>query len=85
MEKYTAEMHEEYVQAETERKAAEEQDRREKVEKETAKQAWLRDGGRAEDFERAWPSLRDDARRERVKDADRQARQAMRNSAGSRL
>lgn len=76
--KYTAEMHEEYRRQEDEKAAKEEHERRERVEKESARQAWLADGGRAADFERAWPQLRDEGRRQRVLDADQAAREAQR-------
>jgi hypothetical protein len=83
--KYTAEMHEEYRRKEDEKAAREEQERSERMEKESARQAWVADGGRAEDFEREWPKLRDEGRRQRVVDADKRAREAMRQSNVSRI
>jgi hypothetical protein len=83
--KYTMEMHEEYRRKEDEKAAKLEQERRERMEKETARQAWLADGGREGDFEREWPKLRDEGRRRRVVDADRHAREAMRESNVSRI
>jgi hypothetical protein len=76
--KYTAEMHEEYRRKQDEKAAKEEQERREAVEKETARRAWVADGGAETDFEKEWPSLRDAGRRQRVVDADKQAREAQR-------
>jgi hypothetical protein len=37
--------------------------RRESLEKVSAFRAWVADGGRAEDFEKEWPKLRDEGRR----------------------
>ncbi len=76
--KYTAEEHAEYRRAEDERPAKEEQDRREKADKGAAKRAWILDGGSEADFERAWPGMRDEARRQRVRSADEQAREDQR-------
>lgn len=76
--KYTTEEHEEYRRTEDERIAREEQDRREKADKGAARAAWLRDGGTVADFERQWSSMRDEARAERIKNADRRAREDMR-------
>jgi hypothetical protein len=83
--KYTQEMYEEYRKDQDEKAAKEEQERRERTEKESARQAWVADGGRAEDFEKEWPKLRDEGRRRRIVDADRQAREAMRESNVSRI
>jgi hypothetical protein len=85
VEPYTREMHEQFVQAEEERKGKEEQARREKSEKDSARKAWLADGGREMDFERQWPSIRDEARKQRVMSADREARQSMRARGVSRI
>lgn len=76
--KYTLEEHEQHVEAEERRQAKEEQERREKADKGAAKAAWIRDGGNAADFERNWSRLRDERRSERVKVADRRAREAQR-------
>jgi hypothetical protein len=84
-ERYTAEMHQAHVEAEEKRKAEEERQRLERSEKETARRAWLADGGRAGDFEREWPGLRNEARRRRVVDADREAREAQRRAGVSRI
>jgi hypothetical protein len=78
--KYTQEMHEEYRRKEDEKAARREQEQREAMEKETARQAWLRDGGSEYDFQREWPRLRDEGRRRRIMDADHNAREAMRES-----
>ena len=85
MPKYTAEMHEEYRRQQDEKAAKEEQERRERTEKESARRAWLAEGGRVEDFEREWPQLRDEGRRRRVVDADRRAREEMRLRGVSRM
>jgi hypothetical protein len=78
MEKYTLEEHQQYVE-EQQRKAKEaEQARREQVEKETARRAWVADGGDEEGFQQYWPLLRDEGRAERTKNADRQAREVQR-------
>jgi hypothetical protein len=84
-EKYTAEMHQAHVEAEEKRKAEEEQQRQERSEKESARKAWLADGGREGDFEKAWPGMRDEGRRQRVLNADNRARQEMRTSGVSRI
>jgi hypothetical protein len=74
-EKYTQEMHEEYRRKVDEQAAKEEEANRERMEKENARRAWLADGGREADFEKEWPKLRDEGRRQRVMDADRRARE----------
>jgi hypothetical protein len=84
-EKYTLEEFEAYRKEQDEKAAKLEQERRERMEKEAARQAWIRDGGREGDFEREWPKLRDEGRRRRVVDADRHAREAMRESNVSRI
>jgi hypothetical protein len=83
--RYTLEQFEAYRKEQDEKAAKEEQERRERMEKESARRAWLADGGRAEDFEKEWPKLRDEGRRRRVVDADRRAREAMRQSNVSRI
>ena len=83
--KYTREMFEEFRKEEDEKAAKQEQERREKTEKESARRAWLADGGAAADFEREWPKLRDEGRRRRVVDADRRAREMMRAHGPSRI
>jgi hypothetical protein len=84
-EKYTLEQHQAYVEAEEKRKAKEVEARNEKTEKESAKRAWMVDGGKAADFEKAWPQLRDQGRRQRVLDADKRAREEMTRSGVSRI
>lgn len=58
-------------------------EKREASQKAAAKKAWLDDGGTEGAFERAWPELRDEARRQKVqREADRmsqKARQITRN------
>ena len=59
--------------------------RNERMEKTTAKRAWMADGGREGDFEKAWPQLRDQGRRQRVLGADKRARQEMYERGISRI
>jgi hypothetical protein len=84
-ERYTKEMYEEYRSKQDEAEAKKQEEQRERVEKESARQAWIRDGGRSEDFEREWPKIRDEARRQRVADADKRARETMRASRVSSI
>ncbi|MBA3471999.1 MAG: hypothetical protein H0T57_02020 [Rubrobacter sp.] len=74
-ERYTLEQHEAHVEAEEAKKAKEEEARRARMEKTSAKRAWVTDGGREADFEAAWPKMRDDARRGRIQSAERRARE----------
>jgi hypothetical protein len=83
--KYTIEMFEQFRKEQDEKAAKLEEERRERTEKETARRAWLADGGAAADFEREWSSLRDEGRRRRVVDADRRAREMMQASGVSRI
>lgn len=69
MQKYTLEQFEAY-RKEQDAKSAIEEERQERTEKQAASRAWVADGGNARDFERAWPRLRDEARRWRVMEAD---------------
>lgn len=85
MEHYTLEDHEAYRKEQDEKAAKEADERRERTEKETARRAWLADGGTEADFQREWPKLRDEGRRRRVVDADRRAREAMQASRVSRI
>ena len=55
------------------------------MEKESTRKAWIRNGGSAADFEKAWPELRDEGRRRRVMDADNHAREMMRAHGLSRI
>jgi hypothetical protein len=84
-EKYTQEMYEEYRRKVDEQAKKEEEANRERPEKGFARRAWLADGGREADFEKAWPKLRDEGRRRRVVDADRRARETMQASGVSRI
>jgi hypothetical protein len=43
-----------------------------------ARRAYLADGGTEEDFEKAWPEMREQMRRQRAMDAEREARQSQR-------
>jgi hypothetical protein len=83
--KYTTEMHEEYRRKVDENAAREAEELRERTEKETARRAWLADGGADADFEKAWPKLRDEGRHQRVMDADRKARELQRAHGPSRI
>jgi hypothetical protein len=79
--KYTREDHEQYRRE----RAKAEQAKAERMEKETTRRAWVADGGSAADFEKAWPQLRDQGRRQRTVDADRRAREAQVQSRTSRI
>ena len=85
MTRYTKEMHEEYRRQQDEKAAREETARRERAEKESAKRAWIADGGDEASFEKEWPGLRAEGRRRRVLDADQRAREEMRSSNVSRV
>jgi hypothetical protein len=85
MKRYTLEDHEAYRKEQDEKAAKEAEERREEMEKEAGRRAWIRDGGREADFEKEWPKLRDQGRRRRVIDADRKAREEMRNGTTSRI
>jgi hypothetical protein len=84
-ERYTLEDHEAYVEAEQKRKAQEKQQRQERSEKESAKKAWLADGGKEADFEREWPGFRSEVRKQRVMDADQRARENQRAAGVSKI
>jgi hypothetical protein len=84
-EKYSREQYEADLAARQEREAREEQGRRERTEKESARRVWLADGGREADFEKEWPRLRNQARRQRVIDADQKAREAHRAAGISQI
>jgi hypothetical protein len=85
MERYTLEDHEAYRKEQDEKTAKEEEARTQRMEKETARRAWIADGGANGDFEKAWPKLRDEGRRKRVMDADRRARETMQASGVSAI
>jgi hypothetical protein len=82
---YTKEMHEQFRKEQDEKATREEEARNARMEKESARKAWIRDGGSEADFEKAWPKLRDEGRRLRVMDADRRARETMQASGVSRI
>lgn len=84
-ERYTKEQHEEYRARVDAEEAAKEQARRERTEKEAARRGFIREGGTEEQFERAWPELRDRARHQRSLDRDKAAREAQRAQSGSRI
>jgi len=85
MGQYTKEMFERDLKARREQEAKQEEECRERQERESLLRAWKADGGSEADFEREWPKLRDEGRRLRVLNADRQAREAMRNGTTSRI
>ena len=85
MGKYTKAMYEQFRKEQDDKAAKAEQERREHVEKESARQAWIRDGGAEADFQREWSRLRDEGRRQRVLAADKHAREQMRSSAVSAI
>jgi hypothetical protein len=85
MQRYTLEDHEAYRKEQDEKAAKDAEERGEQMEKESARRAWLADGGAEADFEREWPKLRDEGRRRRVVDADRRAREEMRLHGPSRI
>jgi hypothetical protein len=82
---YTKEMHEAYRRNVDEQAKRKEEANRERTERESARQAWIRDGGAEADFQREWPRLRDEGRRRRIVDADRRAREMMQASGVSRI
>ncbi len=84
-ERYTLEQFEAEKQAREEREAKQKEERQEKAEKESARRAWILDGGNARDFERQWPALRDEARRKRVMNADQRAREGQRSAGVSKI
>jgi len=84
-EKYTREQYEADLAARQEREAREAQAHREGTKRESLRRAWIADGGSEADFEREWPSLRDQARRQRVMSADQKARETMQASGVSRI
>ena len=73
MEHYTLEDYEAYRREQDDKAAKEEEARTARMEKESARRAWLADGGREGDFEKAWPGMRDEGRRQRVLNADNRA------------
>jgi hypothetical protein len=85
MKKYTAEDHRRYREQVEAQQRKEEEERREWTEKETSRRAWLREGGSAEDFEREWTKLRDEARWRRIAAADKEARRLQRSSGISKI
>jgi hypothetical protein len=83
--KYTLEQFEADKQARQEKEAKEEHERRERREKENTRRRYLAEGGTEVEFERAWPEMREEARRRRVMDGERKAREGQRASGVSRL
>jgi hypothetical protein len=58
---------------------------KEKSEKASARMAWLADGGSEADFEKQWPTMRDEARRQRLMGAEHRVYEAYRASRTSRI
>jgi hypothetical protein len=83
--RYTLEQFEADKQAREARQAREEEERKERAEKENARRAWLRDGGSESAFSKAWPEMRDEARKQRIMDADQRARASQRAQGISRI
>jgi len=83
--KYTKEMFEEYRQEQDEKAAKEEPQRRDRWEEENARRAYLAEGGMAEEFEGAWPELREESRRRRAMNREREAREGQRAGGMSRI
>jgi hypothetical protein len=83
--KYTIDMYEQFRREQDEKAAKAEEERLARTEKESARRAWLADGGKEADFEKAWPGHRDAARKQRVMDADRAGREEMRSGTTSRI
>jgi hypothetical protein len=85
MERYTLEDHEAYRKEQDEKAAKEAVERQERTEKESARRAWLADGGSEASFEKAYPELRNEARKKRVMDAEKVARETQRSSGVSAI
>jgi hypothetical protein len=85
MERYRLEDFERYRKEQDGKAAKEAEERLARTEKESARRAWLADGGTEADFQREWPRLRDEGRRRPVVDADRRARETMQASGVSRI
>jgi hypothetical protein len=83
--KYTLEEFMADKQAREEREVKEARERKERQEKQNARRAYLAEGGTEAEFERAWPEMREEARRRRVMDAEREAREGQRASGVSRI
>ena len=60
MGEYTKEMHEAYRQEQDEKAVREAEEQRERMEKESARRAWLSDGGREADFDATSHRARDE-------------------------
>jgi len=75
-----------YRKEQDEKAARKTEGRSERMEKESARRAWIADGGAGADFfEREWPKLRDEGQRRRVVDAARRARETMQASGVSSI
>lgn len=81
-------MHEEYRREQDEKAAKLERERRERLEKDNARRAYLAEGGTEEEFEKAWPEMHEqlaEARRRRSMNREQEARERQRESAVSRI
>ena len=83
--KYTREMHEEYRREQVEKAAKEERERRERLEEDIARRAYMAEGGTEEEFEKAWPQMREEGRRQRAMSREREAREGQRARGLSRI
>lgn len=83
--KYTKEMYEEYRREQDEKAAKEERERRERLEEDNARRAYLAEGGTEEEFEKAWPEMREQAKRRRAMSREQEAREGQRARGLSRI
>jgi hypothetical protein len=83
--RYTLEDHEEYRRKVEAKEQGERERQTATAEKAAAKRSWLVSGGSESDFENEWPRLKDEARRQKVIHADREARDAMRSTRVSSI
>jgi len=83
--RYSKVDHEAYRKEQDERAAKEERERRERWEEYNARRACLAEGGTEEEFEAAWPEIREEARRQRAMNREQEARERQRASAVSRI
>ncbi|HEY6713680.1 MAG TPA: hypothetical protein VI055_15570 [Rubrobacter sp.] len=85
MRRYTCEDYEAYRKRIGREGGQEAEEHQERTQSQSLRHAWLADGGSETDFEKAWPALRDEGRRQRVVDADRRTREEMRAHGPSRI
>jgi hypothetical protein len=87
-ERYTMEDHEAYRRRVDEAARKKQQELDEKLEKATARNAWISEGGNPDTFEAEWPRLRRDLHSARIAKAGElteRARQAQRSSRMSSI